>query len=91
MSSPARLLLAATLGLFVASCQTPHSPTDYTNYSERNAYDLGYEHCVMDRRKGLTHDPHINDSIEVPSAHRRDYVWGYTEGYRAIDNVRSSK
>jgi len=91
MSSPVRLLLAASLGLLSVSCMTEPSPTDYTTYSPRDAYDLGYKHGVTDRRRAVSFDPHFNDSIEVPAAHRKDYVWGYTEGYRALDAGVSSK
>lgn len=83
MNSSALLFGAALLAFGSTACvYTDPAPTAYTDHSPRAAYDQGYAHGQLDRRRGLTHDPHINNPDTVPSAFRKQYVWGYTEGYQ---------
>lgn len=83
MSSPTLLIGALALSLGLASCTYDHTaPTAYTGNSGRQAYDQGYTHGSMDRVRGLAHNPHINDPDEVPASFRKEYIWGYTEGFQ---------
>ena len=37
---------------------------------------------IGDRLHGLAYDPHINEDRTLPRAHRKDYLWGYVDGFR---------
>ena len=89
MKSPQYAILALILAAFSASCGT-HSVglIPGAGYSPNDAYHRGYDDGSLDRRRGLTHNPHINeDSSTLPTAHRLEYTWGYLEGYR-MPNAR---
>lgn len=85
--------LAATFVAFgTFSCQT-YTEKAYTasGFNGRDAYDLGFQDGCSDRAAGKAHNPHINDPHETPASFRKDYMWGYTEGYRNPCGGYSSK
>lgn len=69
--------------MVVSSCGHGYQPLD--------AYNRGYRDGSLDRSRGRTHNPHINDPSTLHSAHRKDYVLGYCEGYRATYSAFGSK
>lgn len=82
MKSPQYAIMACLLALFAASCTTAELIPG-AGYSARDAFYRGYDDGRSDRVRGLAHNPHINeDSMTLPSAHRLEYTWGYTEGFR---------
>ena len=62
-------------------------------YTANDAYQRGWSDGSSDRAAGRAHNPHINeDSSNLPSAFRNQYIWGYTEGYRGTSGgIRGSK
>ncbi|MBB5352533.1 hypothetical protein HNR46_002779 [Haloferula luteola] len=81
--SSAGLLVIGALAF--SSCQ-PFFRTEVgapaAGYDESDAYRRGFEDGSGDRLAGRAHNPHINeDSATLPSAHRKNYLWGYTDGY----------
>lgn len=84
MKSPFYALSALILATALPSCL---SGTQYgvpgAGYTANDAYQRGYRDGSGDRASGRAHNPHINeDSSNLPAAFRKEYVWGYTEGYR---------
>ncbi|MEP4078226.1 hypothetical protein [Haloferula sp.] len=72
-----------------SDCITNHPAAGYT---KSDAYQRGYDDGCADRRAGRAHNPHINeDSEDLPSAHRNDYIWGYNAGYKCSGSVSGSK
>lgn len=90
MKTPFYALVAAIFALGSISCET-YTENAYpaSGYNERDAYNLGFRDGSADRAAGKAHNPHINDPQETPAAFRKDYLWGYTEGYKK--GYRSSK
>ena len=91
MKSPQYIALSAILACFVTSCACNSDYWTYTSadltpasgYHPKDAYERGFSDGSLDRRRGLAHNPHINeDASTLPSAHRLEYTWGYIEGYR---------
>ncbi len=87
MKASTFLLLPVLLVTVLGSCR-PFFRTEVgvpgAGYTKNEAYDRGFADGRGDRLAGRAHNPHINeDSSTLPSAHRRDYIWGYTEGYRS--------
>ena len=88
MKSP-QFALAALAAAFLGSCACSDvwtsdvGLTPASGYHPRDAYERGFSDGSLDRRRGLAHNPHINeDASTLPSAHRLEYTWGYIEGYR---------
>ncbi|BCX47381.1 hypothetical protein HAHE_12890 [Haloferula helveola] len=84
MKLPFYALAAVLLAFTTQSCMT-YTEKVYTasGYDARDSYNLGYKHGSADRVAGRAHNPHINMPFETPAAYRQDYIWGYTQGYRA--------
>ncbi len=83
------------LGLILA-CAAPscsHYVTGYqaAGYSPRDAYYRGHVDGSGDRLRGLSYDPHINEDRTLPQAHRKDYLWGYVDGFRNPGGYGGSK
>ncbi len=88
MNSPLRILSALTLAIAAPSCSHMFR-TDYgvpgAGYDDRAAYNQGFSDGSGDRSAGRAHNPHINeDSATLPAAYRKEYVWGYIDGYRGM-------
>ncbi|MFM2243179.1 MAG: hypothetical protein RLZ97_2034 [Verrucomicrobiota bacterium] len=86
MKSPFYACGAVILALVCSSCL---SGTQYgvpgAGYTANDSYQRGYQDGSSDRARGRAHNPHINESSsDLPSAFRKEYIWGYTEGYRGI-------
>ena len=83
MKTPFYALVAVIFALSAVSCMT-YTEKVYTasGYDARDAYNLGFRDGSSDRAAGKAHNPHINQPHETPAAFRKDYIWGYTEGYK---------
>jgi hypothetical protein len=71
------------LAAFLVSCGgqiRPHVPG--AGYSDRDAYRLGFSDGARDESVPLPYNPRIDEPHRVPSAHRNDYLRGYSEGFR---------
>ncbi len=78
-------MLAGALALGSMACHSPQ-PVGLipgAGYSPRDSYERGFGDGSIDRISMKTHNPHINQSDTLPSAHRLEYVWGYNEGYKS--------
>ncbi|GAA5484827.1 hypothetical protein [Haloferula sargassicola] len=87
MKASLLVLVAVLTALGLNSCR-PFFRTEIgvpgAGYTRDEAYNRGYADGSADRLAGRSHNPHINeDSTTLPSAHRKNYIWGYTEGYRS--------
>lgn len=83
MKSPFYALALVVLAGTLPSCIGPTEPNvPGAGYSERDAYDRGFSDGSSDRLAGRAYNPHINDSETLPSAYRKNYLWGYAEGYK---------
>lgn len=83
MKTPFYALAVAIFALGAVSCiGTTEKVYTASGYDEHDAYNLGYRHGSSDRLAGKAHNPHINDPHEVPASFRKDYMWGYTAGYK---------
>lgn len=83
MKTPFHALVAAVFALGGISCKT-YTENAYvaSGYDARDAYKLGFRDGSADRAAGKAHNPHINEPHQTPAAFRKDYLWGYTEGYK---------
>lgn len=83
MKSPFYALALIVLAGFLPSCIGPtETNVPGAGYTEQDAYDRGYSDGSSDRLAGRAHNPHINDPETLPSAYRKQYLWGYAEGYK---------
>ena len=92
MKSP--LLTLITLGMAFGAISCSDVITDHpaAGYTETDAYKRGYDDGSNDRSAGRAHNPHINeDSEDLPSAHRNNYIWGYNAGYKGSGRISGSK
>lgn len=87
------ILTLFTLGVCFGaiSCSTIYDHPG-AGYTKSDAYQRGYNDGQSDRRSGRAHNPHINeDSETLPSAHRKDYIWGYNAGFKDSSGISGSK
>lgn len=91
MKSPFYALAVLALALGASSCANNTELTPGAGYSARDSYYRGFNDGRLDRARGLTHNPHINDPDTLPSAYRKEYLWGYCEGYEGRTTRYSSK
>lgn len=83
MKSPFYALTLLVLAGSLGSCIGPTFPNvPGAGYSESDAYDRGFSDGSSDRLGGRAHNPHINNPETLPSAYRKQYLWGYAEGYQ---------
>ena len=73
-------LLAASL----TSCKLGYTDLKppMRGFTPHEVYVRGYNHGRTDSATGRPYNPHINDSENLSSAYRKDYLWGYAEGYK---------
>ena len=83
MKAPLHALVLMLLAGAFSSCigYTDVSPP-MKGYTQKEVYNRGFADGASDGRAGHAHNPHINDSITLSSAYRKNYIWGYTEGYQ---------
>jgi|GEM_PF-6932529 len=91
MKSPFYALAVLALALGASSCGYYAELQPGAGYDARDAYYRGVQDGRLDRSRGLTHNPHINDPDTLPSAYRKEYIWGYCEGYEGKAGRYSSK
>ena len=67
----------------LSSCITLTDPdTPMAGYNEKQVYNRGFSDGSTDRLSGRAHNPHINEPVTLSSAYRKQYLWGYVEGYK---------
>ncbi|MCW1885277.1 hypothetical protein OKA04_11100 [Luteolibacter flavescens] len=75
--------LGVILAVAGSSCSSTYAPGyQAAGYSPRDAYYRGHVDGSGDRLHGKAYDPHINEDRTLPGAFRKDYVWGYNDGFR---------
>ena len=77
--------LGVILALAGTSCTSYAPGYQAAGYSPNDAYYRGHVDGSGDRLYGLAYDPHINEDRTLPSAHRNEYLWGYSDGFRRLN------
>ena len=74
--------LSFLLAFAAPSCSYTAEGYQAAGYTSHDAYHRGLTDGSGDRLHGLAYDPHINEDRTLPRAHRKDYLWGYVDGFR---------
>ena len=76
------LTLIAIAGSLSSCIGYTDPDTPMAGYTEKQVYNRGFSDGSSDCLGGKAHNPWVNEPITLSSQHRKQYLWGYVEGYK---------